>query len=192
MKNILFLFISFFILTGCDDGDIIVKDFDFSNSALKTCEGRGFYVFYKENPESFETLSLELSFTEDLYAEEGIKVFQLNPSGNMVHYRRHDGSVGNNYFCSHIPPSSPKVIEEYTGVSGLAEVTVQFEIEEDLYKNINSNSFEDENQPEIAERTIKKHVNILLKDLVLVKDNERIILETMDLGTIENVRVIED
>ena len=170
MRNFLAVLLIFTFLQSCNDGDIIVTNFDFDDVDLKTCGEVGDYVFYKENTQSFESLSLKLGVQDSIYNEPVINTYQLSASTNFVNYRRYDGRLGNNYFCRSIPPTSPIVLEDYMAVSGSAVVTVTFE--------------EDEEDPS----EITKNVEIILKDLVLIKGEEQIIIETLNMGTIQNVQ----
>lgn len=286
MNRFLFLIIfSSIFIQSCDDGDIIVRSFNFDNAELKTCGDVGNYVFYKVNPDSKESLSLKMEVLDSLYREEGIVNYTLNGSTIVVDYRTYDAALGNNYFCSSIPPTSPNVTVEYVASSGTAVFTTTFLIEDndgvprefefagdtdgdglddmydfdddgdnvptvfelnledddedpfsnpkdtdgdgvpDILDNDDDNDgvltrFEDENldldpknditdptvgpdylNPEVAntyevfqhqphEYQIFKSVQITLKDLVLVRGDEQIIIETLDMGTIENVEII--
>ena len=42
---------------------------------------------------------------------------------NEIIYRTYDGTVPNDYFCGVIPPSSPKVIEEFKSVGGTVVIS---------------------------------------------------------------------
>ncbi|MBB6682226.1 hypothetical protein H4O20_12295 [Aequorivita sp. 609] len=286
MNRFLFLLIlSSIFIQSCDDGDIIVRSFNFDNAELKTCGDVGNYVFYKVNPDSKESLSLKMEVLDSLYREEGIVNYTLNGTTIVVDYRTYDAALGNNYFCSSIPPTSPNVTVEYVASSGTAVFTTTFLIEDndgvprefefagdtdgdglddmydfdddgdnvptvfelnledddedpfsnpkdtdgdgvpDFLDNDDDNDgvltrFEDENldldprnditdptvgpdylNPEVAnsyevfqhqphEYQIFKSVQITLKDLVLVRGDEQIIIETLDMGTIENVEII--
>lgn len=286
MNRFLFLLIfSSIFIQSCDDGDIIVRSFNFDNAELKTCGDVGNYVFYKVNPDSKESLSLKMEVLDSLYREEGIVNYALNGTTILVDYRTYDAALGNNYFCSSIPPTSPNVTVEYVASSGTAVFTTTFLIEDndgvpreyefagdtdgdglddmydfdddgdnvptvfelnledddedpfsnpkdtdgdgvpDFLDNDDDNDgvltrFEDENldldpknditdptvgpdylNPEVAnsyevfqhqphEYQIFKSVQITLKDLVLVRGDEQIIIETLDMGTIENVEII--
>ena len=165
MKKILVLLLLFPILQCCDDGDVIVTNFNFENAPLQSCGGVGDYVFYKINPKVFESLSLKLGTTDSIYNKEESKTYQLNGSTNYVNYRMYDGPIGSDYFCNSIPPTSPKTISDYRGNSGNVITTVKF-----IYEN---------------DKMTKKSLQITLKDLVLISENEQIIVETLDMGTIE-------
>src|SRR5690554_3188056 len=141
MRNLLILFLIFPVLFSCNDGDVLVENFNFDGANLQTCGDVGSYVFFKENTESFESLSLHLGTSDSIYNEPAIKTYTLNNTSTFVNYRRHDGPLGNNYFCNNVPPSSPTVIEEYKAVSGSAQVIVTFEYESDNHLGRTRNGF---------------------------------------------------
>lgn len=170
MKKLFAILLIFTYLQSCNDGDIIVTNFNFDDVDLKTCGEVGDYVFYKENTQSFESLSLKLGVSDSIYKEAGNLTYPLSTSTNFVNYRRYDGTLGNNYFCRSIPPTSPKVLEDYMAVSGSVIVIVTFDYDED-----------DATQ-------ITKNVEIILKDIVLINGDEQIIMESLNMGLIENVR----
>lgn len=122
MKKILFLFLATILLQSCDDGDIIITTFNFDDAELKTCGTSGNYVFYKVNSEALESLSLKLAVTDSLYKTEGTKIYTLGTT-NFVNYRTYDGDLGTSYFCSSIPPTSPRVTVDYLATSGTVEFT---------------------------------------------------------------------
>jgi len=130
MKKILFLFVAATLLQGCNDGDIIVTSFNFDNVALNRCGDIGNYVFFKINPQSQESLSLKLSVNDSLYRNEGTNIYSLNSTSNFVNYRTYDATVDNTYFCSSIPPTTPRVTVDYLAVSGTVEVTTIFEYDD--------------------------------------------------------------
>lgn len=193
---ILFLTILF---NGCDDGDVILSNFNFENAELKTCGDVGNYVFYKENPQVFESLSLRLGTTDSIYNTEGEKIYELGSNTNFVNYRSYDGALGSNYFCNSVPPTSPKVIADYLGVSGTAKVIVKFKwdnpknkewqgeasLSHTKHKNRGSN-----HNPK-QRNTLRKSVQVILKNVVLINGDKQIIQESIDMGTIENVRTEE-
>src|SRR5690554_1270255 len=193
MRKLLILFLIFPLLLSCNDGDVIVENFNFDHANLQTCGDVGSYVFFKENTESFESLSLHLGVSDSIYNEPALKTYNLNNSSTYVHYRRHDGPLGNNYFCTNVLLSSPNVLEEYKAVSGSAQVIVTFEYEtgDRPTSKSNLNSRPNQNSSRPWSETLHKNVQIILKDLVLIKGNEQIIIETLDMGTIEDIEVIE-
>ena len=124
MKKLLILFAISSLCLSCNDGDIIVTDFNFEETNLDNCGGPGGYTFFNVNNSSAaESISLNLSTSEILFLESSIEEFQLNNSTNTVNYRKYSGDVTSDYFCSNIPPLSPEVSLEFLGESGTAELT---------------------------------------------------------------------
>ena len=124
-----FVFILLF-LSSCDDGDIIVTTLDFGDPELKMCGiERNKVLYFIKNEEVFETISLKFS-NPRVSARDGILAtdstetitFELN-ANNQIIYRTYDGPVPDNYFCSDIPPGSPRVLEELVSVGGTVTIT---------------------------------------------------------------------
>ena len=279
------LFFATIFLQSCDDGDIIVTTFNFDDADLKNCGNVGNYVFYKLNPDAKESISLKLSVTDSLYKTEGTKEYALNGTTFFMNYRNYDGPLGNDYFCSSIPPTTPNVTVDYLAKSGTVYVKTTFIYDDndgvprefefdgdtdgdgipDYYdddddgdnvptirelnnedddddpftnmkdtdgdgipdfldndddgdgvltrkedKNMNLDPTDDKTDPTVGadylnpavsntyevnqyrlhQYTIKKTVQITVKNLVLVSGEEQITIETLDMGTIEGVEVI--
>lgn len=147
-KLLLFLSISS-LLFACNDGDIIVTDFNFEVENLRNCGGPGGYVFYNINSSSAaESISLSIDTNNILFLEEGVEEFDVSSSSNNVHYRKYNGDVESDYFCSNIPPTEPTVSLEYLGESGIAELTTTvFRLDDDgLEEDTSSNLDTDEDQ----------------------------------------------
>ncbi|MGK0376500.1 hypothetical protein [Patiriisocius sp. Uisw_017] len=107
-----------FLIFSCNDGDIILSNFDFEDAPLENCGEAGSYVFYKINPDVNESISVLLNTTGELFITTGVQEFPLSEDGNTVQYRAFSDLISGSYFCSPIPPSSPTVVTEYIGTSG--------------------------------------------------------------------------
>src|SRR5699024_5287244 len=125
MKRYLFLVFAIFLFISCDDGTIIVTDFDFnSDSELQLCKTESSTnVLFIVNSDPDESIAFNFSDEdfdgtyEDIEEDEQIITIELDESDRLV-YRTYDGSIDNTYFCSGIPPTSPKVTGEYISKSG--------------------------------------------------------------------------
>ncbi|GAB2768445.1 hypothetical protein [Salinimicrobium soli] len=122
MKKIFVLFFAAILLISCDDGDIIVTDFNFDNQQLQWCgDDEQQVVFNINNDQVFEAIAFRFNLdtpTPQFFStEEGQISVPLN-STNQVVYRVFDGKVENSYFCSIIPPVTPNVTEEFRSTSG--------------------------------------------------------------------------
>lgn len=124
MRKILFISIILTSFISCNDGDIIITDFNFEASNLNNCGGPGAYIFYNVNNSSAaESISLILETSDILFLESSLDEYILNGTTNIVNYRKYDNDVDDDYFCSIIPPTTPGVTIEYIGASGVAELT---------------------------------------------------------------------
>ena len=106
MRKLLFIFSISFLLTNCDDGDIITVDLEFDDT-FSYC---GELVFYKIKSDPAESLSLKLTSPvttiDDLIDvdPDGTleTIFTLNGSTNVFNYRSYN-TAPNNVFCNAIP-----------------------------------------------------------------------------------------
>lgn len=130
MRNNIFILLLLLGFTSCNDGDIIINNFDFEDANLKSCNKTGkSKVLYKINNDNiFETISLRVSnsnFSDiaGVLSSDTREIRVSLPSSNgsndaKLIYRTYDDEVKNDYFCGDIPPSSPKVREEFLSVGG--------------------------------------------------------------------------
>ena len=147
MRKLFFIFILFSLFYSCNDGEIIVTDFNFEASNLNNCGGPGAYIFYNiNNSLSAESISLILETSDVLFFESGTVEYVLNGNTYVVDYRKYDGDITDSYFCSNIPPTSPSVSIEYLGASGIALLTTivtrddEDGIEEDPESNLDTDN----------------------------------------------------
>lgn len=118
MKNLLLLTLAFLFLTSCDDGDLIVTEFNFEDQPLELCGNTNSLVLYNVNNDAVnEAIALNLAISEEDFLAN-VTDFGINLNNtNQIIYRTFDAEVGD-YFCSQVPPASPNVIEEYRSTSG--------------------------------------------------------------------------
>lgn len=134
------------LFTSCDDGDIIITTFDFEEESFDgMCSSQRDKVLYHiNNGDVFETLTIQLN-NSAFSTEDGRLVRQaqnlslpLNSNtietiripltgNNEIIYRTYDATVPNNYFCRDIPPSTPRVVQEYRSVGGEIVITTSFQ-----------------------------------------------------------------
>ena len=140
MKKILF-FLSLIALSSCDDGDIIVSSFDFSEQDVEYCstvdntESETVnYIFYKINSETNEAIAFRISTDEPILTElsnETPYTFNLGSSSNsFVSYRIFNNAITSDYFCNEVPPSQPSVTEEYISAEGTVTIVTQGEYDD--------------------------------------------------------------
>lgn len=118
MKKLLPLFSAAFLLISCDDGDLIVTEFSFENQQLQHCGTEDVQVLYNVNNDQInESIALIFTMTEEEFLNIEAPVEIILGQDNQIIYRTFDSEV-DDYYCSQIPPASPKVIEEYRSTSG--------------------------------------------------------------------------
>lgn len=135
MKKLLTLFTAI-ILCSCNDGDVIVDNFEFENIDVEACDplisGSTFnYTFYKLDRTNNESISLDLSVTADLFTQNGTYGPYTLGSTNTIEYRRFDGQPATDYYCNNIPSTTPQVLERYFSTGGEVTFTTTTEFEDD-------------------------------------------------------------
>ncbi|MDT8346764.1 MAG: hypothetical protein RQ756_03100, partial [Flavobacteriaceae bacterium] len=105
---------AFLLFFACDDGDIITTRFDFDDIAIQEC---GTLVFFKINTQTNEALVLRLTTNQAITEQEGVFSVPIDGNNSIFEYRKFDGPIPSNYFCSDIPPTEPRVIEVFKGVT---------------------------------------------------------------------------
>lgn len=128
MKRSIWLFWLSALLYSCDDGDLIVTDFNFEDPELQWCgDLESQVVFNINNEDVFEaiafTFELETAELQFFATEEGLLEIPLNQT-NQIIYRVFDASVDEDYFCNEVPPIAPDVTEEYRSTTG-GEVIIE-------------------------------------------------------------------
>jgi len=133
MRKYASLLLFAFLLNGCDDGDITVDNVDFStitNSA--SCTDENLLVYKLKTQESLLLQVPENTFPENPTPIDVPNQYNIDNSAYRLVYRGYDGTIAGTYICSLIPPTSPKVIDEWYAKSGLIEIeTVQTATEPD-------------------------------------------------------------
>lgn len=120
MKKIFGLFAILLLLTGCDDGDMSFKSFNFTSTTAQSCSNSG--LIYKV--QGSEALLLQLATGTLINArntnaagEDIPRQITLGGSNTLV-YRTYSGAVTSSNVCSSVPQSSPTLVEEYNAQPG--------------------------------------------------------------------------
>lgn len=128
MKNSVLLLSLLLFIASCDDGDIVVTDFDFDDETLLSC-GDIFepsFVFFKINQESNESIALQFTTNEPIFTVPQDTPYEITLSGNdQLSYRRFNETVPTDYFCNAIPPATPVVQEEFVSIIGEVQILTQ-------------------------------------------------------------------
>lgn len=176
MRKIFLILFFITALSSCDDGDIIVTTFDFDEIDLKQCGASGDYVFFKINNQNFETLSLKLQASDSILLSENTFQYPLNGTSNVVHYRTYNGEIPENYFCTNIPSETPVIKRNYTGSDGT--VHIQTVISDTIITGTGQN----------ADSSFVYTAFFELRNLKMVSENETVIQELLELGSVNNTQ----
>ena len=138
MKKFLYLFFAVIVMESCDDGDLIVTSFDFTDLDINYCSTVNIdsddttitnYIFYKINSETNESLAFTLSTSDPILeapSTTGAYTYNLgNSVDSFISYRIYNGTVDSDYFCSKIPPASPVVNQEYISDEGSLSIVTE-------------------------------------------------------------------
>ncbi|MDN3594608.1 hypothetical protein [Zunongwangia endophytica] len=136
MKKTLGLLSLIILLYSCDDGDIVVTDFAIENATLNVCGLEQKVIYATNNDGVYESLSLVLNASGTINdsvsnllitdVREDEYTFSLSSSNRLI-YRIYDGAIANDYFCSNVPPSQPKVLQEFvSGDAGTVTIRVAY------------------------------------------------------------------
>ncbi|HLN95761.1 MAG TPA: hypothetical protein VK183_08995 [Flavobacterium sp.] len=119
MKKVLALvFIAFFALSSCEDGEIRVQSLDFGDAQVDACDNREDADFFLYKISGNQAMIVVIPKTE-LINGVSDETFDIDGSNYQVIYRLYDGPVSAATMCSPIPPSSPQVQEEWVATGGV-------------------------------------------------------------------------
>ncbi|MBW1656285.1 hypothetical protein [Flavobacterium quisquiliarum] len=123
MKKYLSLILFAFLLNGCDDGDLTVQEINFDNVTPVSCSEDNTLMYKLKSREAF---LLQMPKTGGLVNDPGTYVYDIPTGGNGTYraiYRAYDGALVADNICGLIPPSTPKVVEEWIATSGKINIT---------------------------------------------------------------------
>lgn len=116
MKKVFGLLLGVFLLTGCDDGDLVLESFNFNNAPIQKCSDKT--LLFKTSGEELLLLDIPASnFPNEVTPVDEPRIVTISGS-NKVLYRKYSGNVSNTSICSVIPPASPTVLSEWTASGG--------------------------------------------------------------------------
>jgi hypothetical protein len=130
MKKILFAISLIFVLTSCDDGDVEVQNITFEDVTMLKCDLNN--LLYKINGSEallFDIARVDINtntvfttaFANEETLENAPRTVEINAT-NKVIYRAFNGTVAPTRLCATIVDATPAVTEEWTAISGTAEI----------------------------------------------------------------------
>lgn len=122
MKKYLYALITV-IFISCDDGDVELQSFDFSNQPIEKCSDNN--LLFKTKGD--ETLLIGLSndtFNSAFENTETGDTPRLIPisSPNFVLYRKYSENITSATLCSTLAPATPFVIKEWATGGGVIKI----------------------------------------------------------------------
>lgn len=122
MKKMISIF-TLILCFSCNDGDFEVPAFEFTET-INHC---GSFILYKTNAKKTEAFILTIP--SESFKEVEKETYTLKLSSTIfVTYRAFDSAFTENYFCSAIPPTKPKVINELFAKNGEVIITTTKEV----------------------------------------------------------------
>ncbi len=121
MKKIISLLALLMLSYSCDDGDLEIKNIDFSEVTAQKCSEKD--VIYKIKDKEMLVLSIPAStFINDETPLDSPIVLSIN-STNQVVYRQYNSDVSSDNICPTIPSATPSLLEEWNATAGTIEIT---------------------------------------------------------------------
>jgi hypothetical protein len=114
MKKLL-VFLFCISLLSCDDGDFDVPAFDFEETVYDCDVNNNSYTLYRLS--DTEALIVTLT-TSQIQNQVSASTISTGISATNVIYRTFNDAISQSYFCTNVPPVSPTVLTNWTGVAG--------------------------------------------------------------------------
>ncbi len=120
MKHIIGFISLVLLLSGCDDGDMSVTNFNFTSLSVSKCSNNTFIYNVNQNEALILDIPLNNFINFETIDENGDitpRIYTLNASDKLV-YRLYNGAINNSILCSDFPVSEPQVTDEWTAIAG--------------------------------------------------------------------------
>lgn len=130
MKKYAALLLFALFLNGCDDGDLTVDTIDFADVQNGVACDTTNSLVYKLKTQ--EALLLQMPAGSFRNENDSTYNYVIDSKGNgsyRVVYRAYDGTVATANICGKIPPSTPKITEEWLGTDGVIEIATTAKVE---------------------------------------------------------------
>lgn len=131
MKKIFVLLSLAFIFNSCDDGDIKLESFNFTNQQIQKCADKNF--LYKINNDELLLFDIPAElYTYNVNQTEFPYTLPYPITGTTkVIYRLYNDKASNQTICNTIAPATPVVTNEWIATGGTIEVTTTQRFEAD-------------------------------------------------------------
>lgn len=109
------------VLTGCDDGDLILETINFEDATTQGCSENN--IIYKLNDKEALLLEIPSSSFVNEPSPTGEPTEITISTTNRVIYRFYNGTVATDNICETIQPATPIVIDQWTATGGTIQIT---------------------------------------------------------------------
>ncbi|AEK23263.1 hypothetical protein [Capnocytophaga canimorsus] len=121
-RVLLSVFLSLFLLSACDDGDLEIETISFDNLNVSSCTNDVTATFLFK---STGKQALILDLPQDVIKNEaGIYTGEI-PTNFKLFYRNFNEAVNTAYFCANYPPASPWVISQLSATGGKVKIVTK-------------------------------------------------------------------
>lgn len=127
MKKVFAFFLCLLALISCDDGDLEIPAFDFEETMYFCDTENNEYTLFRMGVAEAIIVTLPTSAIKNKVTTEPIVV---SVTENNVIYRTFNEEISESYFCGNIPPTTPLILSNWTGVSGTSNNILIETIEE--------------------------------------------------------------
>ncbi|ESU20279.1 hypothetical protein FEDK69T_27910 [Flavobacterium enshiense DK69] len=117
MKKIFGLLVCLFLLSSCDDGDLVVETFNFDNVSIQKCPSKD--PLFKINGQELLLLDIPSSnFPNEITPDGEPRIVTVSSTDRII-YRKYDANLNDNsVICSAVPPATPLVQQEWNAAEG--------------------------------------------------------------------------
>ena len=167
MKRILSLLIFVLYLNGCDDGNLTMEDISFDKTTTQSCSTNNLIYKLKDK----EALLLEIpqtTFVNEPTDPDNPISKDIDNSNFRVVYRFYNGTVSSDNICNTIPPATPFATDQWTGTSGIIQIT--------------TTALKTTNTTENSTRITGYNHNIVFKNITFAKNSGTQVYETFPFG----------
>lgn len=122
MKIFIALFLSFFIINACDDGDVAVQEITFESIAGAQCPNTQTVYKIKGNEILYlKIIKQDFPFKEDQTEANKPRIYNIGSEASVT-YRTYSGAVSGANVCD-AGTATPNLVEEWTATGGTIEIT---------------------------------------------------------------------
>lgn len=133
MKKLISFVLCFSLLISCDDGDLDIPAFDFTETVYNCDLKNDNYTLFRLGISEAIVVTLSDDVLKNEVTTEPIKV---GVTETNVIYRTFSDGISEAYFCDDIPPTTPTITSNWTGVSGASNLILIETVEEFDAQNV--------------------------------------------------------